>query len=798
MILRRFGRAILVPAILVTITTTVRAEIKSVGGSLPERPSNWNAAAFDPVNNVYLVTLAGAPVTAKFVSQNGVGIGPIFGIAAANEGYASWSSTSFGSASDPAFLVTYTVNFANGACTHNKYGRIVRYNNGSPTVSPRIFITTNGCQWNFSERAQSVWTGAAWVVGTQIDGTVYNLPFATAEVRTVDYAGNVSSGHDLGDPANPDYFGSPSIACKTDGTVCMATGFANGYPLGLLNGRGVYARLFNGSTLEPITNVLYVDGHLSNQQNHNAVYNPKTDQFVAIWWRAGLVDTRTVTTSGALGVLNENVLTCAVCGASGLFAGDVKAVSNPTTGTILLVTKQFPADLYAFEIDDNATQLGGPLLVSTWDGSWPEYDPSIAADSVNGRWFVTAVENTGRALLVQGGDGKAAPVVTTHPTTQRTAQGQLVTLTARASGGPAPSVKWQVQNVGSNSWTDISGAADLSYAFWAAPRDNNKKFRAVFTNSQGVAISQPATVTVTGITATDFDGDGQADLLVWRASTGTWFWANSANGFTTGGSKQFGNQSMGDVPLTGDIDGDGKPDAIVWRASSGTWYWATSSSGFTNGSSKQWGNQGLGDVPLLGDFDGDGRADLVVWRASTGTWYWTTSSSSYTNGSSRQWGNVGLGDQPLIGDFDGDGKADPAVWRASSGAWYWLTSSSGLQNGFMVQQFGNTSLGDKPLVGDIDGDGRSDMVIWRGSSGRWFWRGSLFNFADGGSAAAFLTPIAGDTPLLSDIDGDGHADLIQFRPSDGIWHWVYSSALYASGGSQPWGNVTLGDVPLIR
>ena len=126
------------------------------------------------------------------------------------------------------------------------------------------------------------------------------------------------------------------------------------------------------------------------------------------------------------------------------------------------------------------------------------------------------------------------------------------------------------------------------------------------------------------------------------------------------GARQWGNASLGDTPMIADIDGDGKADLVIWRSSTGTWYWLTSSSNYSYSASGaiQWGNASLGDQPVLGDYDGDGKADLAVWRASTGTWYWLTSSSNYSYSSAHgiQWGNSGLGDKIVTGDIDGDGK----------------------------------------------------------------------------------------------------------------------------------------------
>jgi uncharacterized delta-60 repeat protein len=245
----------------------------------------------------------------------------------------------------------------------------------------------------------------------------------------------------------------------------------------------------------------------------------------------------------------------------------------------------------------------------------------------------------------------------------------------------------------------------------------------------------------------DFDGDGQADVAVFRATEGVWYLSNSS-----GASWAVRLGASGDVITPADFDGDGKTDAAVYRG--GSWF-------ILRSSDNQTFNLPFGlaqDLPVAADYDGDTRADIAVYRPSEGNWYVLQSSDAQLRvvrfGASE--------DKPTIGDFDGDGKNDIAVFRPSNGVWYRISSRD---NEIFTRQFGAS--GDIPAAADYDGDGKADLAVYRGGS--WYIENS-----EDGNLRVVQYGLSGDVPVSADYDGDSLADISVFRPSAGDWYLLNS------------------------
>lgn len=90
--------------------------------------------------------------------------------------------------------------------------------------------------------------------------------------------------------------------------------------------------------------------------------------------------------------------------------------------------------------------------------------------------------------------------ITRQPVDQSVSAGQPATLTAAASGTPAPSVQWQRSADDGVTWSDVRGATDTSYTIEPTTTEHNGwLFRAVFRNSANPdgMVSEAARLSVT-------------------------------------------------------------------------------------------------------------------------------------------------------------------------------------------------------------------------------------------------------------------------------------------------------------
>jgi uncharacterized delta-60 repeat protein len=267
---------------------------------------------------------------------------------------------------------------------------------------------------------------------------------------------------------------------------------------------------------------------------------------------------------------------------------------------------------------------------------------------------------------------------------------------------------------------DSDGKADIavfrpSNGFWYQLTSQNNSFVPFKFGQNGDRIA-PA----------DYDGDGRTDFAVFRdvvfgAGNKAYFYiTNSSDGSFR--PEQFG--ATGDVPVSGDWDGDGKADLAVYRDGSlsggqGYFFYRPSSAPGVDYRTIPWGTNG--DKPVVGDFDGDGKQDAAVFRPSAGTWYILQSSNN-------QYVFQGLGiatDIPVPADYNGDGRTDIAVWRPSNGTWY---LSPNPQTNYGAVQFG--AAGDLPVPADYDGDGRADIAVFRPTNGTWYLLRSTAGFTN--------------------------------------------------------------------
>lgn len=335
------------------------------------------------------------------------------------------------------------------------------------------------------------------------------------------------------------------------------------------------------------------------------------------------------------------------------------------TGSFLYVANRISRNITTFAMNPTTGQLVSQGVQASNTLGTP--------GAINGMAYVPELVAPARARADFDGDGKTDLSVYRAGNwfIQRSTAGFLATQFGTSGDKPAPG------DYDGDGKTDIAVWRAGDFAYFYIIQSSTNTFRAEQFGQTGDLL-----------TVGDWDGDGKDDVSVYRdgAAAGQqsfWYYRGSLNNPTQGITfQQWGLN--GDRPLNGDFDGDGRADLAVFRPSDGIWYLRHSSNGQMLYES--WGVSSDRFVPA--DYDGDAKADLAVFRPSNNTWYIRNSSNNQAV--YVQFG--ASGDILVPGNYDGDAREDIAVFRPADGTWHYLASANGAS---FISQFGQT--GDIPI-----------------------------------------------------------------------------------------------------
>ena len=169
-------------------------------------------------------------------------------------------------------------------------------------------------------------------------------------------------------------------------------------------------------------------------------------------------------------------------------------VGEPVTFSAGASGTPAPTVEWQVSIDGGKTWVPAPALQTpTFTGTPPAF--------LNGWEFRAVFSNGGGSATTTAATltllPAIAPVITTQPVSRTIPAGGTVTFSAGASGTPAPTVEWQVSIDGGKTWVPAPALQTPTFTGTPPAFLNGWEFRAVFSNSGGSAVTDPASLTIT-------------------------------------------------------------------------------------------------------------------------------------------------------------------------------------------------------------------------------------------------------------------------------------------------------------
>lgn len=347
---------------------------------------------------------------------------------------------------------------------------------------------------------------------------------------------------------------------------------------------------------------------------------------------------------------------------------------------------------------------------------------------------------------------------------------------------------------------DLDGDFDNDLAVALSSGDGNLVF---FNNGSGVFTDSGQSLGTSSsynIDATDFDQDGDIDLIVANNGNPNRVYLNDGSGTFLDSRLSLGNNRSRGVAV-GDFDNDGDLDlSFSNELSQGNKVYDGSLTGTRGTSTFVDSGQSLGSSSTygieFGDLDGDGDLDLATGN-------WIVGNRIFLNDGSGAFADSGqsLGTSATLGlhmgDIDGDGDLDIVGANSTLGARVYINNGSGVfSDSGQALSFANER---DAFLADFDSDGDLDLVTADASDGGphiWTNNGAGV-FVDSGQS--LMSPIDTWGVAVGDIDGDYDLDLVFANSGTGNTIFlnngagVFSNSAQSLAANSSYG-VDLGDI----
>ncbi|MCF7922838.1 MAG: T9SS type A sorting domain-containing protein [Candidatus Marinimicrobia bacterium] len=278
----------------------------------------------------------------------------------------------------------------------------------------------------------------------------------------------------------------------------------------------------------------------------------------------------------------------------------------------------------------------------------------------------------------------------------------------------------------------------------------------------------------------DMDNDGDLDLVIGLSESGAIHYyqnygTTSAPVFTGGTQENWFDVGLYAYPWFSDFDADGDIDLLVGRDGYGFYYYQNT------GSPSQWNwnrldsqFSGLGastywNSPCLVDLTGDGKQDLVHGTASGPLKYYRNTGSltqaTWSEVTSLFGGviDVGGASNPVFIDFDDDGDLDLLSGSQMGDIKYYENTGNASGPAWTPNHSRFSSIDHSiysaVAAGDLDADGEIDLVVGDLSGNLYYHRNTGASFVFESTEFTGINVGGWSSPRLYDLDLDGDLDL---------------------------------------